>query len=273
MVTSRSGLSCSPCANLLEDSSIPAAPRGYGPAVPARGDDVLVRVAASLVFLLPLRDRAAGARRLAFDPDATVGHVVQAAGVPLTEAGDLRLSGAPVAAAARTLPGGVLDVTPRPRPQPLPAGGFLLDVGLGALARRLRLLGLDVAYSTSADDPELVERARAEDRVLLTQDRGLLMRRALGWAGDVRGALVRGARPDDQLADVLGRFAPALAPLTRCTACGGPPAPVPKAEGAGRPPPRTRRSYDDSSRCARCAGIYWGGAHARRIDELVARAR
>jgi uncharacterized protein with PIN domain len=71
--------------------------------------------------------------------------------------------------------------------------------------------------------------------VLLTQDRGLLMRRALR-----AGALVRGSGTEQQLADVLDRFAPALAPLTRCTACGR---------------------------------VYWRGAHARRIDELVARAR
>jgi hypothetical protein len=57
---------------------------------------VVVRVDPSLAFLLPLRDRAAGERRLRFDPDATVGHVVQSAGVPLTEVGELTLDGAPV---------------------------------------------------------------------------------------------------------------------------------------------------------------------------------
>ena len=87
----------------------------------------------------------------------------------------------------------------------------------------MRLLGLDAEWSNDADDPELVARAVAADRVLLTQDRRLLMRRALR-----AGALVRGSRPDDQLADVLSRFAPPLAPLTRCTACGGALAPVPK---------------------------------------------
>src|SRR5689334_3181185 len=179
-------------------------------------DDVVVRVAAPLRFLLPLHDRAAGERRLRFDPDATLGHLVQAAGVPLTEAGPLALDGRAAAVAQRSRPGSVVDVAPVPRPQPVPAGGFLLDVGLGALARRLRLLGLDAAYDRAADDAELVARAVAEDRVLLTQDRGLLMRRALS-----AGALVRGAGPDEQLADVLDRFAPRQAPLTRCTACNG----------------------------------------------------
>ncbi|MGY1601901.1 Mut7-C RNAse domain-containing protein [Geodermatophilus sp. SYSU D00815] len=230
--------------------------------------DVVVRVEASLAFLLPLRDRAARQRRLAFDPDATVGHLVQAAGVPLTEVGTLALDGEPAPATARTAPGGVVDVGPAPRPQPVPPGGFLLDVGLGALARRMRLLGLDVAWSNDADDPALVARARAEERVLLTQDRGLLMRRALP-----AGALVRGSGADEQLADVLDRFAPALAPLTRCTACGGPLVAVPEEEVADRLPAGTRRTYDDFSRCTACGRVYWRGAHARRIDALIARSR
>jgi hypothetical protein len=50
---------------------------------------------------------------------------------------------------------------------------FLLDVHLGALCRRLRLLGLDVAYHRDdvGDDALIAEAARA-GRVLLTRDRG-----------------------------------------------------------------------------------------------------
>ncbi|SET73485.1 Mut7-C RNAse domain-containing protein [Geodermatophilus poikilotrophus] len=226
-----------------------------------------VRVPPELAFLLRPRDRAAGERRLGYDPDATVAHVVQAAGVPRTEVGGVRVDGEPVPLWARTYPGAVLEVDPVPRPQPVPPGGFLLDVGLGTLARRLRLLGLEAAWSRDADDPDLAARAVAEDRVLLTQDRGLLMRRG------VPGALVRGSRPDDQLADVLDRFTPPLAPLTRCTACGGRLEPVPKADVADRLPPGTRRTFDDFSRCPTCGRVYWRGAHARRIDELVTAVR
>src|SRR5687768_3109794 len=184
-------------------------------------DTVVVLLPPGLRFLLPSRDRIDGRRPLPFDPDATVGHLVQAAGVPLTEVGTLRLDGDSVAVTSRARPGGTIEVTEVARPQRTTAGGFLLDVGLGALARRMRLLGLDASWSNDADDAELVARATAEERVLLTQDRRLLMRRALP-----AGALVRGSRPDDQLADVLSRFAPPLAPLTRCTACGGVLAPV-----------------------------------------------
>jgi uncharacterized protein len=228
---------------------------------------VAVRVPPELAFLLRPRDRAARERRLGHDPDATVAHVVQAAGVPMTEVGGLRLDGVPTDATARPGPGSVVQVAAVRRPQPVPPGGFLLDVGLGALARRLRLLGLTAAWSNDAADADLAARSAAEDRVLLTQDRGLLMRRG------VRGALVRGSRPDDQLADVLDRFAPVLAPLTRCTACGAGLERVAKAEVADLLPPGTRRTFDDFARCPACGRVYWHGAHARRIEALVARHR
>ena len=149
------------------------------------------------------------------------------------------------------------------RPQLAPAR-FVLDVHLGTLARRLRLAGVDAAYASDAGDDALIEQANAGRRVLLTQDRGLLRRRAL-WLG----AYVRGARPDDQLRDVLDRFRPPLAPWTRCPACNGPLSPVAKAAVAAVLPPGTRRTYQAFSRCRDCGQVYWHGAHSKRLEQII----
>jgi uncharacterized protein with PIN domain len=170
-------------------------------------------------------------------------------------------------AASRLAGGQVVAVAAVRRPQPLPTPRFVLDVHLGTLARRLRLTGIDAAYANDRDDDALIEQAGAEGRVLLTQDRGLLRRRAL-WLG----AYVRGADPDDQLRDVLDRFAPPLAPWTRCTACNGPLAPASKADVQGTLPPGTRRTYDEFARCAACGRVYWRGAHSARLAAIVDRA-
>lgn len=227
-----------------------------------------VRAAPELwLFLRPRRRRPSFA--VSHDGAASLGHVVQALGVPLTEAGELRVDGVAREPTHRPRAGARIEIDAAGRPQDTTgSAGFLLDVHLGALARRMRVLGLDAAYRNDAEDDELVRRAVAERRVLLTQDRGLLMRRALP-----RGAYVRGSAPADQLADVLDRFAPVLAPWTRCTACNGPLADVQKDEVAGELEPGTRRRYDRFARCGSCGRVYWHGAHGQRLDAMVREAR
>ena len=232
------------------------------PGVCLRFDEVL------RFFLAPRNRRLAGVR-VARDGTSTVGHLVESLGVPLTEVGAIAINGRPVPASARPDDGDTVDVGPVTRPQRQPAGPlrFLLDVHLGTLARRLRLLGVDAAYSNDADDDELIERANEQDRVLLTQDRGLLRRRSLR-----RGGYVCGAKPDEQLTDVLDRFAPPLAPWTVCLACNGQLSAVPKTDVEQYLQPGTRRTYAVFARCVDCGHVYWRGAHSRRLERIVAAA-
>jgi uncharacterized protein len=227
-------------------------------------DTAWIRVAASLRFLLPVRHRR-GDVAVRVDGVSSVGHVVESLGVPRTEIGELRVGGRAAAPAARPRAGDVVDVLPMPRPQRIAAPRFVLDVHLGTLARRMRLLGIDTAYRNDAADAELVAQAAAEQRVLLTQDRGLLRRRAL-----TAGAYVRGSRPDEQLADVLERFDPPLAPWSRCPTCNGALEPTSKQEVAHLLELGTRRSYTQFSRCRSCGRPYWRGAHAPHLDAIVA---
>lgn len=238
---------------------------------------VRLRFARGLLLFLAARHRRPGGTSVSHDGTSTLGHVIQSLGVPLTEVGELTVrgpheaAGRSVAASYRPRDAETADVATAARPQPVPAPGpprFLLDVHLGALARRLRLVGLDAEYGNDADDDELLARANAERRILLTQDRGLLLRRAL-WLG----AYVRGARPDGQLLDVLDRFAPPLEPWTRCMACNGTLAPVAKSEIAALLRPGTRRTYDTFMRCRSCGRLFWRGAHSGRLESLVAAAR
>jgi uncharacterized protein len=232
----------------------------------ARGEAELVFAEELRMFLAPGR-RGDGRARVTCDGTSTLGHVVETIGVPLPEVGELSVDGEPATTAKRLSGGQVVAVAAVRRPQPLPAARFVLDVHLGTLARRLRLLGIDAAYANDRDDDALIEQAGADGRVLLTQDRGLLRRRAL-WLG----AYVRGADPDDQLRDVLDRFAPPLAPWTRCTACNGPLATASKADVQGALLPGTRRTYDEFARCTACGRVYWRGAHSTRLAAIVDRA-
>jgi uncharacterized protein with PIN domain len=233
------------------------------------GRSVVVEVEPSLRPLIWWRERGDRVLRDAH-PAETVAHVVQSVGVPVTEAGDVLVDGVAVdrrmLRSTRVGSATSLLVLPRSRPQDS-ARGFLLDVHLRALARRMRLLGLDVEYGPDADDDFLATRSAAEHRVLLTRDRGLLFRGAV-----FDGALIRHDDVTEQLDDVLDRFAPDLAPWTRCPRCGSPLEDTPPAVVAPLVKPGTRRTYRQFSRCTGCGQVYWRGAHGERLEAIVDRA-
>ncbi|BFV55122.1 Mut7-C RNAse domain-containing protein [Kitasatospora sp. CMC57] len=213
--------------------------------------------------------RRAGWSAVRTDGVSTLGHVVESLGVPLTEVGALRVGGVPVPTAHVPEAGERISVEAVTRPQQLPGPArFLLDVHLGTLARRLRLLGIDAAYeNVDIGDPALAARSAAEQRVMLSRDRGLLHRREL-WAG----AYVYSHRPAEQLRDVLSRFAPPLAPWTRCTACNGTLRDTAKAEVRQQLRDGTERSYDVFAQCADCERVYWRGAHHSQLEAIVTAA-
>ncbi|MBQ0828460.1 Mut7-C ubiquitin/RNAse domain-containing protein [Streptomyces tagetis] len=233
------------------------------------GPEIDVEFAPALRVFVP-RARATGTVRTATDGVSTLGHLVESLGVPLTEVGTLLVDGRPVPPGHVPAGGESVGVRPVEHPQRVPGAPlrFLLDVHLGTLARRMRLLGVDTAYeSADPGDPALAARSAAERRVLLSRDRGLLRRREL-WAG----AYVYGHRPDDQLGEVLERFRPALRPWTRCTACNGTLREATKAEVADQLEGGTERNYDVFARCADCGRAYWKGAHHDQLEAIVSRA-
>ncbi|MEU1628116.1 Mut7-C RNAse domain-containing protein [Streptomyces sp. NPDC020096] len=196
----------------------------------------------------------------------TLGHIVESLGVPLTEVGALLADGRQVPTSHTPRHGEEISVHGVTRPQQV-AGPtrFLLDVHLGTLARRLRLLGVDAAYENpDIGDAALAARSSEERRVMLSRDRGLLRRREI-WAG----AYIYSHRPAEQLKDVLSRFAPPLAPWTRCTACNGTLRDAEKASVHGQLLGGTERSYDTFAQCADCGQAYWRGAHHARLNAIV----
>jgi uncharacterized protein with PIN domain len=200
----------------------------------------LVVVAAELrLFLRP--GRRGGPLRVAVDGTSPLGHVVQSLGVPLPEVGRLLVNGEPALSGYRPASGDVVKVDPV-----------------------RRLAGVNTAYADDAGDDALIGQANASRRVLLTQDGGLLCRRKLRL-----GAYVRGAHPDDQFRDVLDRFAPPLAPWTRCPARNGHLFPAAKEAAGSFLQPGTRRTCQAFSRCQSCGQVYWRGARSKRLEEII----
>ncbi|MEV5435636.1 Mut7-C RNAse domain-containing protein [Streptomyces sp. NPDC052682] len=235
----------------------------------SNGPEIHVEFAPELHLFVP-QARRAGTVRAATDGVSTLGHVIESLGVPLTEVGTLLVDGREVPASHVPAAGESVTVRAVTRPQRVPGAPlrFLLDVHLGTLARRLRLLGVDTSYeSTDIGDPALAARSAAEKRVMLSRDRGLLRRREL-WAG----GFVYSTRPEEQLRDVLDRFQPELRPWTRCTACNGLLRQATKEEVADQLEQGTHRTYDVFAQCRACGRAYWKGAHHEQLVAIVERA-
>ncbi|WP_244416785.1 Mut7-C ubiquitin/RNAse domain-containing protein [Streptomyces hygroscopicus] len=234
------------------------------------GPEIHVSFASELHLFVASEHTSTAPSPVVTDGASTLGHVVESLGVPLTEVGRLVVDGAEVPVSHVPGAGETIAVHAVERPQRIPGAPlrFLLDVHLGTLARRLRLLGVDAAYTNEdPGDAALAALSAKERRVLLSRDRGLLRRREI-WAG----AFVYSDRPEDQLRDVLGRFAPALAPWTRCTACNGPLADADKNSVREHLEHGTQRTYDVFAQCTACDRVYWRGAHHARLEAIVEEA-
>ncbi|MFZ2177174.1 MAG: Mut7-C RNAse domain-containing protein [Rhodococcus sp. (in: high G+C Gram-positive bacteria)] len=237
---------------------------------------VTVRVYAELNDFVAAEYRGVAASR-PFRAHQTVKDVIEAMGVPHTEIDLILIDGEPVSFGYRPRAGDRIAVYPlfealdigsiaRLRPEPLREPRFVVDVNLGGLARLLRLLGFDVSWDSSAEDHALARITQEEARIVLTRDRGLLKRRAI-----THGLFVHSDRPLEQAVEVTRRLdlGGRLAPFTRCLRCNGMLVAVPKAEVIDQLEPRTRKYYNEFSRCSHCGRIYWAGSHHHTLESLV----
>ena len=147
---------------------------------------------------------------------------------------------------------------------------FVADVHLGALAKKLRLLGFDTEFSNDASTEMLLESVTEEKRGLLTRNRKLLMRRVVN-----RGLFIHSNDPEEQCVEVVRRFdlIKSIKPFTRCMACNSHLTPVTKEEVLPRLEPLTKKYFFDFSGCTGCGKVYWKGSHYGKLEAFLARAR
>lgn len=242
--------------------------------------EVEVRFYGELNDLLPPQWRARGVVR-SLEVPTTVKDLVEGFGVAHTDVDVIVVDGESAGFDRRVGGGERIAVYPvfesfdvrsttRLRSPPLRQTRFVVDGQLGRLAQYLRLLGFDTWHIASASDAELVRRSVEERRILLTRDRGLLMRKMITHA-----LYVREDDPRAQLQDVVRRLdlAGSIVAFSRCMTCNGHLESVPSTVEADRLPPRTRSAYDEFWRCRDCERVYRPGAHHARLQRIVSEAR
>lgn len=238
---------------------------------------------ATFRFYAELNDFLPPARRQVrfvhnFNGPASIKDRIEALGPPHPEVGLILVNGEPMGFDYLVQDGDQIAVYPPfhslpvagppLRPEPPQPARFILDAHLGKLTRLLRMLGFDARYRNDYDDAELVGIAAAENRILLTRDRGVLKR-----GGVVHGYCLRSLRPAVQVLEVVRRYdlADQITPFHRCMACNGRLEPVAKEEILDQLEPKTKRYYKEFQRCRVCGRIYWKGSHFEHMQALVER--
>lgn len=212
-----------------------------------------------------------------FNGSPAVKDAVEALGVPHTEVDLILVADRPVSFSYRLRDADSIAVYPfgsqvraAPEQHLCPAISrpiaFILDVHLGKLARRLRMLGFDCRYRNDYSDPQIIEQALREKLIILTRDRGILKHSCVE-----QGYLVGSQAVEEQVQEVLQRYALAgqIQALQRCPQCNGLLSAIDKDRIQHRLQPKTARYYRIFHICRDCGQLYWQGSHFEKIEKWL----
>jgi uncharacterized protein with PIN domain len=165
-----------------------------------------------------------------------------------------------------------IDISPviRLRAKPLRKIRFVVDVNLGKLAKKLRLLGFDTYYRNDLNDNEIVKISIAEKRIILTRDLGILK-----YSNVTHGTWIHSDDPKIQLNEVIKRLQlkNLFKPFTRCSQCNGQLKRIRKEQLKARIPKDTLSYYKIFWECNGCKQIYWEGSHFDKINDWIEKKR
>jgi uncharacterized protein with PIN domain len=144
---------------------------------------------------------------------------------------------------------------------------FIADRTLGKLVKGLRMLGYDTLYYRQEDIHQFIHMARQEERMILTRDTKLALRRPKD-----RIITIMEDNPSRQLKEVVEkvRLTPGEENLfTRCLLCNALLDHIPREKAEGKIPDFIFHQQKDFSRCPKCERIYWQGSHQSNMQERV----
>ncbi len=145
---------------------------------------------------------------------------------------------------------------------------FIVDRTLGKLAKGLRMLGYDTLYYRGDDIHQLIHLARDEDRIILTRDKKLVIKRPKDQI-----ITINENDPSRQMEEVIQKARLFLDDdlfLSRCLLCNEPIVEISHQEAEGKVPDFIFLQQKDFYRCPKCGRIYWQGSH---LDNMVKKVK
>ncbi len=147
---------------------------------------------------------------------------------------------------------------------------FLVDAMLGNIAKKLRVLGFDSEYFSNIDDSKLIEKAKNENRTIISRDHHLIERARKNGISPV---YITKENEIEQFLELLEITHLQLDEISgdsaRCTKCNSPTSKISKLELENKIPQGVLEYNEKFWKCDGCDQIYWEGTHIKNLQEFV----
>ena len=137
----------------------------------------------------------------------------------------------------------------------------MVDINVGGLAKWLRAIGYDTIFPKENGDNELVRIALRANRVLVTRDAGIVLRRVVR-IGQMSVALIEKDDLRSQLKQLVQDLELDLSGgFSLCVCCNEPLHSIDKQDVADLLPPYVLLTQPKFCERSECRRVYWPGTH------------
>jgi uncharacterized protein with PIN domain len=143
---------------------------------------------------------------------------------------------------------------------------FFVDVMAASVVKWLRAIGIDTVWEDAIADKDLVRRAIAENRFVLTLDKRLPEE----WRAD-NILLLKSERSIEQFRQIIEHFKIKKPKelFTRCLGCNTPLRRADAQETAISAVPHVLANQEIFQYCPTCNKVFWQGSHTRRMRAAI----
>ena len=149
---------------------------------------------------------------------------------------------------------------------------FVVDAMYGNLATKLRLLGYDSLYFADIDDDKILQIAKYEERILLTND-AKLVKKALKQ--NISTVQITKKDEIEQILEINQKYNIGRCVIagnnSRCPLCNGVLHKIRKDLIVTQVPEGVLKQTNEFWNCVNCKKLYWEGTHIRNLQKFVSR--
>jgi len=145
---------------------------------------------------------------------------------------------------------------------------FICDFMLGKLAKYLRMCGYDTEFVKGISDEKLLEIAQRENRILLTRDNGLLLRKSVR-NGNIKVVFIKGDKIKEQIQQLRNELnINTNINLIRCIDCNSILNEIKKENIKNLVPLYVFKTQEKFLFCSHCKKIFWNGTHVENMRKF-----